>query len=322
MSERLTRYFQAEAAELCDKIVGLLGNEPLPSRDAIAGMLSAARGLRGGATMARLTPFAVLAGQLERVLKSVVAGRLAWTPLLAESLRGTVEDVAALVPRLAEWGPDEDERAHARSVELSRYAAPPRSPEGERIVPIGSLFEAGPGPHILYVAVTPQTQFESQLRDLGRRSAAPPPPASHLTPVAPRDAYRTPMPTPAVHREAYRTPVRTPAVPPAVRRATPPAPRPATPPRKLEQRRARTATSPRGHELRELLQASVSRLSGGFAYGDSGADLIPIEALVYDSRGALARARELANAVRGKGPDLHPETLGELIDLIELAARG
>jgi chemotaxis protein histidine kinase CheA len=281
VSEKLLQYFEVEARELCGKLAALVAADTLPSRDSIAEMLSAARTLRGGATMARLTPFAVLAGQLERVLKSVVAGRLAWTPPLAESLRGATEDLRTLIDGFGHWGVDEDERAHARSLELSRYATPAAPADGDRIVPIGSLFAAGAGPHIVYVAVTPQTQFESQLRDLAQR--------------------KTPPATAA--------------------RATPPEPAVRTAPR--EERRIRTPTAPRGHELRELLEVSVSRLSGGYAPYAPPADseLLPIESLVYDSRGALARARELAPAMLAAGRDARPEMLSELIDLIELAAR-
>ncbi|HEU4562994.1 MAG TPA: hypothetical protein VFS05_00040 [Gemmatimonadaceae bacterium] len=93
----------------------------------------------------------------------------------------------------------------------------------------------------------------------------------------------------------------------------PPAPRPAM-------------HTPTGRELREFLKTPITEirrleerpLTAPLPLPQE--HVVPIEELLYRGRGALARARELREAIRREGVAPTRETLDELFDLLDLAA--
>jgi chemotaxis protein histidine kinase CheA len=308
---RLFDFFRREAEEYVKQLGNVLGRSTEPDQVAKRELLSLTRALRGSATMVRCTPLADLVAAMERIARSLQSGRLPWSVSLRETLRSTVSQLGPLVAAARNWSAEAGERARALGADLAQFAGPPPARSAAGAVPVAQLFHSDSGPHVLYVAATPQTQFEQQLRELATstdtatlaadQAGAPPAatwrPDGRMTPSAAARAleWRPPTgsPTPAA---ASRT---TPAQPPAPRR-TPPA---------------------RGQELRALLDVSVSQLSGSFTQTEIATELVPIEALLYRGEAALARAQEIGRALRERGAPASPEETAEILDLIELASR-
>ena len=168
----------------------------------------------------------------------------------------------------------------------------------------------------------------------GVRPGAPTPPASAAptpVPVADRPAA-PPPPSPAPPSagpppSAVVPPPRTPAAFPT--RPSIDGPSPATP-------RAASATPPTGSALRALLESSIQDLSqlGHAPIADAEPlappvsaptngrvaaphEPVPIEQLLYRGRAAIARAREVRDALRARPGD--QALLDELFDLLDLA---
>jgi HPt (histidine-containing phosphotransfer) domain-containing protein len=282
---RLVGFFQSEARAGCDRLLVLLGAEPTPSAGQLSEAVARARVVRGSAAMADQEGIAAVAGRIERILKSLHARRLAWTPALASLLRTAASDLLDLVEVAHGWNESVAERAARVAEELARYDVAERRSDADVVVPIARLFHDDGGPHILFVPVTPQTEFEQQLRALSARGASggiiPTPPATR------------PAPSPA-------------ATPPGRARAH-------------EPRASKVPTAPRGHELHALLGQSVSRMSA--AFDDADDELVPIEDLLYSGRSALERARVLAATIHSRGPENSRELIPELVDLLDLATR-
>jgi chemotaxis protein histidine kinase CheA len=292
---RLIGFFQREARAHCDRLLGLLSGEAGPSPAQLSEAVARARAVRGSATMADLDGIATLAGRVERILKSLHSRRLAWTTTLASLLRTAAGDLLDFAASAQEWDQRASDRAADAASELARYDVSAHRAEADVVVPIARLFHDDAGPHILFVPVTPQTEFEQQLRALSARGAIG---GTVATPPAVRAGVATP---------------------PTVRQSTTP---PASLPereRPPQSRAPKVATAPRGHELHALLGQSVSRMSA--AFDDSDDELVPIEDLLYSGRAALERARTLAAAIHSRGPESAREMIPELIDLLELATR-
>jgi hypothetical protein len=81
-------------------------------------------------------------------------------------------------------------------------------------------------------------------------------------------------------------------------------------------------TPARGRELHDLLGASIARLGAisGSLRRTPAPPPVPIETLLYRGRGALDRALEIRAVIRKFGRPPTPEMVGELLDLIALAA--
>lgn len=276
---RLVEFFRNEARSHGERLITELAAGPTPAPDELARALSHARVIRGSAAMAGLIEISVVAGHLERILKSLHARRLAWTAVLADTVRIAASGLLDLIEALPAWSGELENRARALTAELGRYDVGRRSNDGDLIVPIGRLFHSDSGPHVLFVPATPQTEFEQQLRALARHT---------------------------VSGGALATPPDT-----AIRRS---APAPAPPEART---RTRTPTAPRGSELRALLDKSVSRMDASF--GGPSPDAVPIGQLQYSGAAALQRARSLARIIRSRGADNSRDLLKELIDLLELA---
>lgn len=286
---RLVGFFRSEALGHGEQLIAELAASPTPASAELARALSHARVMRGSAAMAGLIEISVVAGHLERILKSLHARRLAWTAVLADTVRTAASGLLALIEALPAWSGELENRARALTAELGRYDVGRRSTDGELIVPIGRLFHSDSGPHVLFVPATPQTEFEQQLRALARHTVpggalATPPRAGARTLTPPDTAVRSPAP--ATGAPEART-------------------------------RKRTPTAPRGSELRALLDRSVSRMDASF--GGLSPEAVPIGQLQYSGAAALQRARSLARIIRSRGAENSRDLLKELIDLLELA---
>ncbi len=125
-------FFILEASDYVEQLDGLLlgGGSSGPDPDALQRV---ARALRGTATMAKLSSFADVAAGLERIGRAMQEATLAWSPSLGGALVATVDDLKTLLHAARTWSPTEDQRANARSTELSRFA-PLRTPAAIRAV--------------------------------------------------------------------------------------------------------------------------------------------------------------------------------------------
>ena len=294
---RLLEFFVTEAVGYADTLREIMW---LPASDRDTGkMLGAARGLRGSATMVRLSDLAVVAGRMERIARAIHTRRLQWTEPLSYSLQAVLYELPELISAAGVWGPGESERAAAIADALHAFAPADDRKTGSMVVPIARLFHDDSGPHVIYVAVTPQTQFEQQLRE-------PPPDRSDGAAARPERARRE-QPRPAAPKAADR------AAP--ARQAPPPRPGPV-------EEDART--TPRGQDLHSLISEGLAGFAGmelesPGSTAAAAAGLVPIESLLYTGRAALARAREIRAAQAAAAREPTPEELDELMDLMELA---
>lgn len=292
---RLIEFFIAEAVGYADALREIMWL-PLPERDTEK-MLRASRALRGAATMVRLSDLAVVAGRMERIARAVHTRRIQWTEPLSYSLQAVVHELPELIAAAGVWGPGESERAAAIADALHAFAPAEDRKTGAMVVPIARLFHEDSGPHVIYAAVTPQTQFEQQLRE--------PAPGSGESP-----ARRTPRP---------------PLQPAAAAKPAPPA-RTGTPP-PTPQRALEARTTPRGQELHSLISEGLAGFgsmdlddpSSAPTAATAAGELVPIELLLYRGRSALARAREIRATQAAAAREPTPEELDELMDLMELA---
>jgi chemotaxis protein histidine kinase CheA len=307
---RLFDFFRREAEDYVKQLGNILTRSTEPDQVAKRELLSLTRALRGSATMVRCTSLAELFAAMERIARSLQSGRLPWSVPLRETLRSTVSQLGPLVAAARNWSAEAGERTRALGADLAQFAGPAAARTAAGAVPVAQLFHSDSGPHVLYVAATPQTQFEQQLRELvtstdtatlaADQAGAPPAatwrPDGRMTPSAAARAleWRPPGGAPAP-AGADRSPPQ-----PSTPRRTPPA---------------------RGQELRALLDVSVSQLSGSFTQTEIATELVPIEALLYRGEAALARAQEIGRAVRERGARASPEETAEILDLIELASR-
>lgn len=300
---RLVGFARAEAVTACERLVATLAPVTAPSPAELAAGLSDARIIRGTTAMAGLLEISAVAGHLERILKALHGRRLAWTAVLADTVRTAAGGLLDVIESIPAWGAELEHRARAITTELARYDVGRRVSEAEAIVPIAKLFHSDAGPHVLFVPVTPQTQFEQQLRALARHGV----PGEAL--ATPPDAAAAMTTLPGVAKR-----VVTPSGPAAFpRRSDPGVP-------SAGGMRRESSTAPRGRELHALLDRSVTAMNAGF--GAQTSEPVPIELLLYSGAAALRRAREIARLIRARGAANSRELLPELIDLLELAGGG
>ncbi|MEX0908577.1 MAG: hypothetical protein WDZ58_02335 [Gemmatimonadaceae bacterium] len=298
---RLLEFFVAEAVSYAETLREIMW---LPAAERDTGqMLGAARGMRGAATMVRLSDLAVVAGRMERIARSLHTRRTQWTEPLSYSLQAVLYELPELISAAGVWGPGESERAAAIADALHAFAPSEDKKANSMVVPIARLFHDDGGPHVIYVAVTPQTQFEQQLRepapDTGDAAAAR---AERPRPARPAEAAQAATP----RQRAPQPPTRTPTPP----QARPPA--------------GGERTPPRGRDLQSLISEGLAGFEGMELDSPPAAaaagGLVPIESLLYSGRAALARAREIRAAQAAAAREPTPEELDELMDLMELAA--
>ncbi len=316
---RLLEFFVAEAVGYADTLREIMW---LPAAERDTGkMLSAARGIRGAATMVRLSDLAVVAGRMERIARAIHTRRVQWTEPLSYSLQAVLYELPELISSAAAWGPGESERAAAIADALHAFAPAEEKKSGSMIVPIARLFHDDGGPHVIYVAVTPQTQFEQQLRE------PPPEKADGGTARAerPRREATAPRTAQASAPPAFEPRVEAQSAPPAAPAAAPPPTQPAQPPLQRPLAADDRAT-PRGRDLQSLISQGLAGFEGmeldSAPATAAAGDIVPIESLLYTGRAALARAREIRAAQAAAAREPTPEELDELMDLMELAASG
>ncbi len=113
-------FFILEASEYVERLDGLLLDAGIGSPDADATQ-RIARALRGTATMAKLPAFAELAGAVEQVGRALQDASLPWDQALRGALVSAIDDLKTLLHSVRVWSPSDDQRAHDRAAELSRY---------------------------------------------------------------------------------------------------------------------------------------------------------------------------------------------------------
>ena len=193
---RLLDFFTLEAGEYLSRLETLVTGQTMQASDATH-FAAAARGLRGSATMAKANGVSELANTVERIATGVVQGAVSWNPELQRGLVGAVEDLKLLVRSVRDWGADQDRRVQESVARLSQFAPSREAQPEDLIVPISQLFYNDNGQHILYVAPTPKTHYEQQLREQGgiqtgalssevKRVPSPPPEAATETRTPPR----------------------------------------------------------------------------------------------------------------------------------------
>ena len=112
MSVGLLDFFVLEASDYVDRLQRLAASDEPQGPDS-ATLLKLARGLRGSATMARLTTFADAVSGLERGAGLLHEGRIAWTPALGVSITESIAELRALIPMARLWGDGQDQRARS-----------------------------------------------------------------------------------------------------------------------------------------------------------------------------------------------------------------
>ena len=117
----LVEFFTLEAGEYLERLDGLLARAggAAPALDVF---LTDARALRGSATMAKQNAIADVASGLERVAKSLRDGAAPWNEGVRAAMIAAVDDLKILVRNVRAWTPADDQRALARTDELTRLA--------------------------------------------------------------------------------------------------------------------------------------------------------------------------------------------------------
>lgn len=289
---RLLDFFILEAGDYLLRLETLVTQQGMQSSDA-AQFATAARGLRGSATMAKATGVSSLAMTVERIANAVAQGARTWEPELQRALVGAIEDLKVVVHGVRSWGAEQEARVQDAQSRLARYAPPQVEKPTDVVVPISQLYFNDSGQHIVQVAANPKTHYEQQLREQGGVTPGALSPSVDRIPTPPRPS------TPA--------------------RATTPT-RASTPPRNALQPRG---PAPKGQELRDVLNSSLatmrsleSRRSGPHP---TAAELVPIQSLVYRGQRAVERAAEIRRVLRKGGAPPTPALVDELVDLVELA---
>ena len=118
-SPELLRYFVAEAGECLD-ILEPLVEQPIGPDEGSA-VVSAARALRGTATIARVARIADLAFAIEQVGGGLRDFELEWSPALGDTLRRAVDELRAHVASTGSWSDAEIARFVAAEASVRRF---------------------------------------------------------------------------------------------------------------------------------------------------------------------------------------------------------
>lgn len=141
MSELLS-FFTLEASEYVERLDGVLARAA-QGPPALEAFLTDARALRGSATMARQGAIADVAGELERVAKSLQAGAIGWDARVRGAVIAAVDDLKILVRAVRTWSADDDRRALARRDELAQLAPARARVSSSAVSPGGSFVYLG-----------------------------------------------------------------------------------------------------------------------------------------------------------------------------------
>ncbi len=281
---RLLDFFILEAGDYLTRLETFATQKGLKPSEAMQ-FAAAARGLRGSATMAKMSGVSKLASTVERIAGGVVRGATAWEPEVQRAVIGAIEDLKLVVRGVRTWSAEQDNRVEESLKRIARYAPPLDDKIDDLILPISSLFFNDGGQHVVQVAANAKTNYEQQLRE---QSGIGP---GVLSPTVER------IPTP---------------------------PRPATPARVSTPPAATSAPPPRGQELRDVLSSSLAtmrsletRRSGPHP---AAGELVPVQQLLYRGQRAIERAAEIRRALNRAGSPPTRALVDELVDLVELAA--
>jgi HPt (histidine-containing phosphotransfer) domain-containing protein len=118
-SPELLRYFVAEAGECLDILEPLVAGAIGPVEG--SSVVSAARALRGTATIARVARIADLAFAIEQVGGALRDSELGWTQMVGETLRRAVSELRGLVGSAPNWGDTENARMAAVEASVRRF---------------------------------------------------------------------------------------------------------------------------------------------------------------------------------------------------------
>jgi chemotaxis protein histidine kinase CheA len=282
---RLLDFFILEAGDYLTRLETFATQQRLKPSEAMQ-FAAAARGLRGSASMAKMSGVSRLALTVERIAAGLVRGATSWEPELQRALVGAIEDLKLVVRGVRTWGAEQDARVEESLRRLSRYAPAPDEKADDVVLPISQLFFNDGGQHIVQVAASAKTNYEQQLRE---KSVIGP---GTLSPTVER------IPTP-----------QRPAAPARV--STPPA-------------GTTGAAAPRGKELRDVLSSSLAtmrsletRRSGPHP---AAGELVPVQQLLYRGQRAIERAAEIRRVLNKAGETPTRALVDELVDLVELAA--
>ncbi|MDE3054134.1 MAG: Hpt domain-containing protein, partial [Gemmatimonadota bacterium] len=118
-------FFVLEAGEYIEQLDALMLRAGGGAPDG-AEMQRTARALRGAATMAKLPPFAELAGAVEGIGRATRDDVIEWTPALRAAMTSAIDDLKLLVRAARSWSGADAERAQGRTRELAGFAPVPR----------------------------------------------------------------------------------------------------------------------------------------------------------------------------------------------------
>jgi len=279
---RLLDFFMLEAGDYLTRLEKFAAQTRLEASEAKQ-FAAAARGLRGSATMAKISGVSRLALTVERIAGGVVRGATAWEPEVQRALVGAIEDLKLVVHGVRTWGAEQDARVEESLKRISRFAPPQEEKVGDVIVPISQLFFNDGGQHIVTVASNPKTNYEQQLRE--------------QTGIGPG------VLSPTVER------VPTPPRPAAPARASTP-PSGAAAPRGQELRDVLSSSL-------ATMRSLENRRSGPHPVAG---ELVPVQQLLYRGQRAIERAAEIRRALSRAGSPPTRALVDELVDLVELAA--
>ncbi len=279
---RLLDFFILEAGDYLTRLETFATQKGLKPSEAMQ-FAAAARGLRGSATMAKMSGVSKLASTVERIAGGVVRGATAWEPEVQRAVIGAIEDLKLVVRGVRTWSAEQDARVEESLSRIARFAPATAEKADDVIFPISQLFFNDGGQHILQVAANPKTHYEQQLRE---QSGIGP---GVLSPTVER------IPTPP-----------RPAAPPRV--STPPAGTAA--PRGKELRDVLSSSL-------ATMRSLEARRSGPHP---AAGELVPVQQLLYRGQRAIERAAEIRRALNRAGETPTRALVDELVDLVELAA--
>ena len=320
----LLEFFGKEAAEYLARLEHLAQSASAAPPEA-ATMLAQARALHGSATLTTLDGLAEATAALERLVRGVHEGGVQWDEALRAQLLDGIRGLRALVGAVGSWGPEARRASHDVVVRLSKatvqaLAGPaPANAGAGPLLPISRLFPEDGAPGILHRAPSPPVTVARRFRDEVAAAAAAVGAESARLRHDAEDTRR------ALHGLAELADSYGAASIAQLATRLARAPLAAAEEHEavlglvaLLQNRALTEP-----QLAQAVREAATRLADRPAV-DPTAGIVPIETLLYRGHAALARAREVRDALRGHwhrgtlaDPGAHAlfEELSELLDL-------
>lgn len=346
----LIEFFQKEAQEYLDRLDRLLADAGQGPPDPAA-FLTSARALRGSASMTRLEGLGDFASTVERIATGLRDHELRWDQRLHFAVAGALGELRALVALAAAWGDGEQRRSRTQSVALASVAAgyiasaPPADAPASQVVPIARFFPDDGMPAILQRNNAPPITLAQRFRidiaagadGVARESAALATSAGGPSQLAIADGLRRSLLGLADVAESYG------------------ASSIATLSTQMARASLATAAERAGVQAfaqllmdRELTDAQLAQQvkqvsvtwSGApavavatpvvatIAVPSADASTVPIESLLYRGPAAVARARDVRDALKThwqRGTLAEPaarelfDELSDLLDLVEIA---